>query len=42
VAFLKMKGYSLKQIAAKLGCVPRTVQRQLRLIRHIWQREGVS
>jgi DNA-directed RNA polymerase specialized sigma24 family protein len=42
VARLKMEGHSLDEIAAQLACVPRTVQRQLRLIRHIWQREGSS
>ena len=40
VALLKMEGYGLGEIAARLGCVPRTVQRRLRLIRHIWEREG--
>jgi DNA-directed RNA polymerase specialized sigma24 family protein len=40
VALMKMEGYSLEEIAARLGCVARTVQRQLRLIRHIWEREG--
>ena len=40
VALLKMQGYRLEEIAAKQGCVPRTVQRQLRLIRHVWQREA--
>jgi DNA-directed RNA polymerase specialized sigma24 family protein len=40
VALLKMEGYGLEEIAARLGCVPRTVQRRLRLIRHIWEREG--
>jgi DNA-directed RNA polymerase specialized sigma24 family protein len=40
VALLKMEGHSLGEIAARLGCVPRTVQRQLKLIRHIWEREG--
>ncbi len=40
VARLKMEGHSLDEMAAQLGCVPRTVQRQLRLIRLIWEREG--
>ena len=40
VALLKMEGHTLGEIAAELGCVPRTVQRQLKLIRHIWEREG--
>jgi DNA-directed RNA polymerase specialized sigma24 family protein len=39
VALLKMEGHSLREIAARLGCVPRTVQRRLRLIRHIWERQ---
>jgi DNA-directed RNA polymerase specialized sigma24 family protein len=42
VALLKMDGYSLEEIAARLGCVPRTVRRRLQLIRHIWEREGPS
>jgi DNA-directed RNA polymerase specialized sigma24 family protein len=42
VALLKMDGHSLDEIAARLGCVPRTVRRRLQLIRHIWEREGPS
>src|SRR5882724_3984739 len=33
VAVWKMEAYSNKEIAAKLGCVPRTVERKLGLIR---------
>ena len=40
VALLKMEGHSLKEIAARQGCVTRTVQRHLHLIRKIWEREG--
>jgi DNA-directed RNA polymerase specialized sigma24 family protein len=40
VAQLKMECYSLEEIAAKLGCVPRTIQRRVNLIRQIWTREG--
>ena len=40
VALLKMEGHGLGEIAGRLGCVPRTVQRHLRLIRHIWEQEG--
>jgi hypothetical protein len=40
VALMKMQGYRLRETAARVVCVPRTVQRQLRLIRHIWEREG--
>jgi DNA-binding CsgD family transcriptional regulator len=29
----KMEGYTTAEVAAKLGCVPRTAERQLRLIR---------
>src|SRR4051794_15930241 len=30
VAVWKMEGFTCKEIAAKLGCVPRTVERKLR------------
>jgi DNA-directed RNA polymerase specialized sigma24 family protein len=39
LAVCKMQGYTVEEIAAQLGLVPRTVQRRLRLIRQIWQRE---
>jgi DNA-directed RNA polymerase specialized sigma24 family protein len=39
IALWKMEGDSIEQIAARLGCVPRTVDRRLRLIRDTWQRE---
>jgi RNA polymerase sigma factor (sigma-70 family) len=39
LAVLKMEGYSVKEIAAQLGRVPRTVKRRLRLIRKIWEQE---
>jgi hypothetical protein len=29
----------LYEVAAKLGCVPSTVERRLRLIRRIWEQE---
>jgi len=37
VALWKMEGYSNAEIAAKLGCVERTVERKLDLIRKRWQ-----
>jgi DNA-directed RNA polymerase specialized sigma24 family protein len=40
VALWKMAGHSNEEIAAKLGCVPRTVERRLNLIRSIWE-EGL-
>jgi len=39
VALWKMEGYANEEIAAKLGCVPRTVERKLRLIRDLWAGE---
>jgi RNA polymerase sigma factor (sigma-70 family) len=40
VALWKMAGHSNEEIAARLGCVPRTVERRLNLIRSIWE-EGL-
>jgi DNA-directed RNA polymerase specialized sigma24 family protein len=37
VAVMKMEGYSNEEIAAKLGCVPRTIERKLALIRTLWE-----
>jgi DNA-directed RNA polymerase specialized sigma24 family protein len=37
VAQWKMEGYTNEEIAAKLGCVLRTVERKLRAIRSIWE-----
>src|SRR5262249_19338699 len=39
VALWKMEGYTTEEVAAKLGYVPRTVERKLRLIRSIWSQE---
>src|SRR6516165_11600320 len=39
VAVWKMEGYSNAEIAQKLGCVERSVERKLRLIRNRWARE---
>jgi DNA-directed RNA polymerase specialized sigma24 family protein len=39
LALWKMEGYTTAEMAAKLGCVPRTVERRLRLIRRIWEQE---
>ncbi len=39
VAVWKMEGYTNEEIAGKLNCVPRTVERKLRLIRAIWESE---
>jgi DNA-directed RNA polymerase specialized sigma24 family protein len=39
VALWKMEGYTHAEIAAKLGCIERTVERKLRTIRRIWDGE---
>ena len=36
VALLKVDGYTDEQVAERLGCSRRTVQRRLRLIRRLW------
>jgi DNA-directed RNA polymerase specialized sigma24 family protein len=40
LAVRKMEGYTVEEIALELGCVPRTVQRRLQVIRCIWQNEA--
>jgi DNA-directed RNA polymerase specialized sigma24 family protein len=40
VALWKMEGYTNNEIAARLGCVPHTVERKLRSIRNVWSDEG--
>lgn len=40
VALWKMEGYTNREIAEKLGCSVRSVERKLRLIRGTWEREG--
>ena len=42
VALAKMDGYSNAEIAQRLACSPRTVERRLELIRQIWQAENTS
>jgi DNA-directed RNA polymerase specialized sigma24 family protein len=39
VALWKMEGYTNVEIAARLGCVPHTVERKLRSIRNVWSDE---
>jgi DNA-directed RNA polymerase specialized sigma24 family protein len=36
VAVWKMEGHTTQEIATRLGCVPRTVERKLKVIRSIW------
>jgi DNA-directed RNA polymerase specialized sigma24 family protein len=40
LALWKLEGYTNEEIAAKLGCVPRTIERRLRVIRSLWEQEG--
>ena len=40
VALWKMEGYTTDEIAAKLGYVPRTIERKLQVIRTIWAGEA--
>jgi DNA-directed RNA polymerase specialized sigma24 family protein len=42
VALQKMEGYTVEEIAADLGCAPRTVARKLALIRKVWEKEGAG
>jgi DNA-directed RNA polymerase specialized sigma24 family protein len=40
IALAKLEGYTNEEIAGKIDCAPRTVERKLRLIRALWQEEG--
>ncbi|MCS7469441.1 ECF-type sigma factor [Stieleria sp. ICT_E10.1] len=37
VALLRLEGYSVDEIAQRLGCAKRSIERRLNLIRAIWQ-----
>ncbi len=39
IAVWKMEGDTAPEIAVRLGCALSTVERRLRLIRHIWESE---
>ncbi len=39
IALLKVEGYTHEEIAARLDCVPRTIERKVRRIRLIWKHE---
>jgi DNA-directed RNA polymerase specialized sigma24 family protein len=40
VALWKMEGYTVEEIAQKLGYAPRSIKRKLRLIRDRWEQES--
>jgi RNA polymerase sigma factor (sigma-70 family) len=42
IALWKMDGYTTEEIAERIGCVPRTVERRLRVIRSLWNGEDDS
>ncbi len=42
IALWKMEGHQNEEIAEKLGCVTRTVERKLQLIRRLWTEEADS
>ena len=42
VALSKMEGYTTEEIAGQLKCAPRSVERKLRLIRSLWEKERPS
>jgi DNA-directed RNA polymerase specialized sigma24 family protein len=40
VALAKLDGFTNEEIAARLGCAPRTVERKLQVIRSLWSAEA--
>jgi DNA-directed RNA polymerase specialized sigma24 family protein len=42
IALWKMEGFTTEEIACKLGCTTRTVERKLQLIRRLWDRGAAS
>jgi RNA polymerase sigma factor (sigma-70 family) len=42
IALWKMEGYSVEEIAGKLGYAPRSIKRKLHLIRELWKKESGS
>ena len=40
IALWKLEGYTNREIARRQGCVTTTVERRLRLIRSLWEREA--
>ena len=42
IALWKMEGFTTDEIAAKLGCTTRTIERKLRLIRRLWNCDNLE
>jgi len=40
IAISRMEGFSTAEIAQRLDCAPRTIERKLSLVRRIWEREN--
>jgi DNA-directed RNA polymerase specialized sigma24 family protein len=40
IALWRMEGFTVDEIAFKLGCTPRTIERKLQIIRRLWDRGG--
>jgi len=40
IALWKLEGYTHAEIAQRLGCAPRTIDRKMRLIRRLWEKES--
>lgn len=40
IAVLRMEGHSVEEVAARVGCAPRSVKRKLALIRSVWEWEA--
>jgi DNA-directed RNA polymerase specialized sigma24 family protein len=41
IAVSRMEGYSTEEIATRLRCAPRTVERKLQRIRSLWSSENL-
>jgi DNA-directed RNA polymerase specialized sigma24 family protein len=42
VAVWRMEGHTVEEVAAKVGCAPRSVKRKLQLIRNLWEGEEAT
>jgi len=39
VVISRMEGYTVEEIARKLGYAPRSIKRKLQLVRSLWEKE---
>jgi DNA-directed RNA polymerase specialized sigma24 family protein len=40
LAIARLEGYTVEELAVRFACAPRTVERKLQRIRHLWSHEG--